>query len=53
MFRQTGLIRESALDVPEMTALAAALRERGVMVSDDILTVDEMEAALKNIRAAH
>ena len=53
VFRQTGLIRESALDVPEMTALAAALRERGVMVSDDILTVDEMEAALKNIRAAH
>ena len=53
VFHQTGLIRESALDVPEMTALAAALRERGVMVSDDILTVDEMEAALKNIRAAH
>ena len=52
VFRQTDLIRESALDVPEMTALAAALRERGVMVSDDILTVDEMEAALKKLRAA-
>ncbi len=52
VFRQTELIRESALDVPEMTALAAALRERGVMVSDDILTVDEMEAALKKLRAA-
>ena len=52
VFRQTELIRESALDVPEMTALAAALRQRGVMVRDDILTVDEMEAALKDLRAA-
>ena len=37
---------------PVSPALAAALRERGVMVRDDILTVDEMEAALQEIRAA-
>lgn len=52
IFRQTEMIEQSALDVPEMTALAAALRERGIDIADDILTVNEMVEALKACRAA-
>ncbi len=52
IFRQTEMIEQSALDVPEMTALSTALRERGVDIADDILTVDEMVEALKACRVA-
>ncbi|MCL2544952.1 MAG: energy-coupling factor transporter ATPase [Clostridia bacterium] len=42
VFRQVERLRELGLDVPPMTEMAHGLRERGVQVPDDILTVQEM-----------
>ena len=36
------LLKKIGLDVPYMTELASLLREEGVDLDDDILTVDEM-----------
>ncbi len=52
VFRQSGLLRECGLDVPEMTALAQALGEAGLMLPDDILTVDEMVVELCRLKSA-
>ena len=51
VFRQTELISQSGLDVPEMTSLAQALRAGGLDVPDDILTVDEMVVALCRLKS--
>ena len=51
VFRQTALLRESGLDVPEMTALAHALIESGLNLPDDILTVDEMVVELCRLKS--
>lgn len=42
VFRQVERLRALRLDVPPMTAMAHALRARGVQVPDDVLTVGEM-----------
>lgn len=42
VFRQVERLKALRLDVPPMTAMAHALRARGVQVPDDILTVREM-----------
>ena len=42
VFRQVERLRALGLDVPPMTEMAHALRERGIGVPDDILTVQEM-----------
>ncbi len=46
VFAQGELLRRVGLDVPQPTALAAALRERGVAMPADILTAEECAAAL-------
>lgn len=42
VFSQVDRIREYRLDVPPMTRLAHMLKERGIDVASDILTIDEM-----------
>ncbi len=51
VFRRETLLRESGLDVPEMTALSHALREAGLDLTDDILTVDEMVVELCRLKS--
>ncbi len=46
VFAQGDLLRQVGLDVPQPTALCAALRERGVPIAADILTAEECAAAL-------
>jgi len=42
VFAQAERVRELWLDVPQMTEIAQGLRELGVPMKDDILTIDEM-----------
>ena len=42
VFSQVGRVRELGLDVPPMTDLAHMLREDGLDVAGDVLTVEEM-----------
>lgn len=46
IFSKAEQIKGLGLDVPDMTYLAQLLRLRGLNVSDDILTIDEMEVEL-------
>lgn len=46
VFSQISTIRGLGLDIPDVTALAQALRAEGVLVPQDILTVEEMVVAL-------
>lgn len=46
VFARGDLLREVGLDVPQPTALCAALRARGVDLPTDILTPEECAAAL-------
>ena len=42
IFKNVDLLKKIGLDVPYMTELAGLLREEGLDIDDDILTVDEM-----------
>lgn len=42
VFSNIKMLREIGLDVPYMTELASLLKEEGLEINDDILTVDEM-----------
>ncbi|NLW17331.1 MAG: energy-coupling factor transporter ATPase [Firmicutes bacterium] len=42
VFKQVDLLRELGLDVPQVTSLAQLLREQGLNLRPDILTVAEM-----------
>ena len=42
VFKNVDLLKEIGLDVPYVTELASLLREEGLDLDDDILTVDEM-----------
>ena len=42
VFKNVDLLKKIGLDVPYMTELASLLREEGLDLDDDILTVDEM-----------
>lgn len=46
IFKQVDKLKEIGLDVPQMTELAHDLRQDGYDIPDDILTIDEMAAAL-------
>ncbi len=46
VFAQAPLLQQVGLDVPQPTALAAALRARGVDIPADVLTAEECAAAL-------
>jgi len=41
VFKNVEMLRSIGLDVPQVTMLAFKLRENGIKISDDILTVDE------------
>lgn len=42
IFRQVDTLKKLGLDVPQMTELAYELRQDGIEISQDILTVEEM-----------
>ena len=46
VFRNVKMLKEIGLDVPYMTELATSLKEEGIDINDDILTVDEMVVKL-------
>ncbi len=50
VFSQVKKLKELALDVPQMTDLAHELREAGLNLPDDILTVDEMVMKLCQLK---
>ena len=47
VFSQHQLLLEVGLDVPEITGIVLALRQRGVDIPDDIYTVDGAVEAIK------
>lgn len=50
VFEQVEKVRELGLDVPEMVDLAVQLREKGVPLPKDIMTVDEMVVELCRLK---
>ena len=50
VFAQTDRVLKLGLDVPEIMKLAHMLRERGVALPDDIMTVNEMAVALCQLK---
>lgn len=46
VFRNVEKLKKIGLDVPYMTELATSLKEEGIDINDDILTVDEMVVKL-------
>ena len=51
-FSRVNEIQSYGLEAPDMTVLAAMLRERGLNVSGEILTVEEMEVELCRLRSS-
>ncbi len=49
--QHADLVREKGLDVPEMTTLASKLRQNGLPLSGDVLTVDEMVVELCRLKS--
>ncbi len=49
VFSQVDTLRGMRLDVPPMTRLAHLLRERGVPVKEDVLTVEDMYGEVKRL----
>ena len=52
VFARVKEIQSYGLEAPDMTVLAAMLRERGLNVSGEILTVEEMEVELCRLRSS-
>ena len=52
VFSRVKEIQSYGLEAPDMTVLAAMLRERGLDVSGEILTVEEMEVELCRLRSS-
>ena len=50
VFAKTDRVLELGLDVPEMMKLAHMLRERGIALPDNIMTVNEMAVALCQLK---
>lgn len=48
VFKNVDMLHKIGLDVPQVTMLAYKLRENGVNISDDILTVDECTQEIYN-----
>ncbi len=48
VFRNVEMLRDIGLDVPQVTMLAHKLRQNGINISDDILTVDECTQEIYN-----
>ena len=52
VFSRVKEIQSYGLEAPDMTVLAAMLRERGLNVSGEILTVEEMDLELCRLRSS-
>ena len=50
VFTQVDRMKELGLDVPQATELAWRLRKRGIMVPQDIMTMEEMTEALCRLK---
>lgn len=50
LFSQVELLREMGIDAPQMAILARMLKESGVQIASDVITVEEMVSALENRR---
>lgn len=50
IFKEVKRMKTLGLDVPQMTELAYELKNSGVNISDDILTIDEMVNALCQLK---
>jgi len=50
VFAQAKRVRELWLDVPQMTEIAHGLRELGIPIRDDILTIEEMVGEICRLR---
>lgn len=50
VFVQIDKLKEAGLDVPQVTELSSRLREAGIDISPDILTVDEMVVELCRLK---
>ncbi len=51
IFQQVDKVRALGLDVPEMTAIAHDLAQKGIPIRQDILTVDEMVEELCRLQS--
>ena len=49
VFSQAELLQAAGLDVPEISKIVSALRERGVKIPKDIYTVDSATEAIKKL----
>ena len=50
VFKEVATMKKIGLDVPQMTELAYELRQSGINVKDDILSIDEMVNALCQLK---
>ena len=50
VFREVDTMRDLALDVPQVTELAAQLREQGMPIQEDVLTIRELLEAMEPLR---
>jgi len=50
IFRNVSLMKKIGLDVPQVTELAYELRQNGINIGSDILTIDEMVNALCQLK---
>ena len=50
IFRNVAIMKKIGLDVPQVTELAYELRQNGINIESDILTIDEMVNALCQLK---
>ena len=50
IFRNVATMKKIGLDVPQVTELAYELRQNGINIESDILTIDEMVNALCQLK---
>lgn len=51
IFRREDELRNLGLDIPQVTELSHALREKGLNIEDDIITIDEMADRLCQLKS--
>ncbi|MBE6012240.1 MAG: energy-coupling factor transporter ATPase [Lachnospiraceae bacterium] len=51
IFRREDELRNLGLDIPQVTELSHALREKGLNIEDDIITIDEMADKLCQLKS--
>lgn len=53
LFSQVERLREMGIDAPQMAILARMLKESGVQIASDVITVEEMVSAISNQLSAN